>query len=44
MIAAGTLDPEPLVSKEIALARLPDELEQMARQPVDVKVMVDLAA
>jgi (R,R)-butanediol dehydrogenase/meso-butanediol dehydrogenase/diacetyl reductase len=44
MIAAGTLDPEPLVSREIALGQLPDELERMSREPVDVKVMVDLAA
>jgi (R,R)-butanediol dehydrogenase/meso-butanediol dehydrogenase/diacetyl reductase len=44
MIAAGTLDPEPLVSKEIGLDALPDELENLAREPVDVKVLVDLAA
>ena len=44
MIAAGTLDPEPLISREIPLERLPGELEQLARDPVDVKVLVDLAA
>jgi (R,R)-butanediol dehydrogenase/meso-butanediol dehydrogenase/diacetyl reductase len=44
MIAAGTLDPEPLVSKEIALDALPAELESLSREPVDVKVLVDLAA
>jgi threonine dehydrogenase-like Zn-dependent dehydrogenase len=44
MIAAGRLDPEPLVSSEIALADLPGRLEDMARSPVDVKVLVDLAA
>jgi (R,R)-butanediol dehydrogenase/meso-butanediol dehydrogenase/diacetyl reductase len=44
MIAAGTLDPEPLVSKQIALAGLPDQLEEMARSPVDIKVMVEMAA
>ena len=43
MIAAGVLDPEPLVSKHIALAELPGELEELARAPVDVKVLVDLA-
>jgi (R,R)-butanediol dehydrogenase/meso-butanediol dehydrogenase/diacetyl reductase len=43
MIAAGTLDPEPLISREIALERLPGELEDMARSPVDVKVLVGLA-
>jgi (R,R)-butanediol dehydrogenase / meso-butanediol dehydrogenase / diacetyl reductase len=44
MIAAGTLDPEPLVSKVVPLDLLPDELEHMAGAPVDVKVLVDLAA
>ena len=43
MIAAGTLDPEPLISREIALESLPVALEEMAADPVDVKVLVDLA-
>ena len=42
MIAAGTLDPEPLISRQIELERLPAELERMAADPVDVKVLVDL--
>jgi (R,R)-butanediol dehydrogenase/meso-butanediol dehydrogenase/diacetyl reductase len=44
MIAAGTLDPEPLVSRHIALPMLPGALEDMARAPVDVKVLVELTA
>lgn len=44
MIAAGTLDPEPLVSREVPLGALPDELEQMAGAPIDVKVLVNLGA
>jgi (R,R)-butanediol dehydrogenase / meso-butanediol dehydrogenase / diacetyl reductase len=43
MIAAGNLDAESLISRQIALDRLPGELEEMARSPVDVKVLVDLA-
>ena len=44
MIASGSLDPEPLVSRHIALEQLPAELEQMARSPADVKVLVELEA
>jgi (R,R)-butanediol dehydrogenase/meso-butanediol dehydrogenase/diacetyl reductase len=44
MIAAGALDPEPLVTKEIPLEALPEELEDLARSPVDVKVLVDVGA
>lgn len=44
MIASGSLDPEPLVSREIGLAELPGQLEEMAAAPVDVKVLVELAA
>ena len=44
MIAASLLDPEPLISRDIDLAMLPGELEDMARAPVDVKVMVGMAA
>ena len=44
MIASGSLDPEPLVSREIELAALPGQLEEMAATPVDVKVLVELAA
>jgi len=43
MIAAGTLDPEPLISREIELESLPAALEEMAGDPVDVKVLVELA-
>jgi (R,R)-butanediol dehydrogenase/meso-butanediol dehydrogenase/diacetyl reductase len=42
MIAAGTLDPEPLISRQIGLESLPAALEEMAGNPVDVKVLVDL--
>ena len=43
MIAAGTLDPEPLVTREIGLADLPDQLALMAERPGDdVKVLVEL--
>lgn len=44
LIAAGSLDPEPLVSREIELAALPGRLEAMAAAPVEVKVLVELAA
>ena len=44
MIASGSLDPEPLVSREIALAELPARLEEMSGAAVDVKVLVELAA
>ena len=44
MIAAGTLDPEPLITRHTKLEALPDELEEMSRSPVDVKVLVDLEA
>ena len=43
MIAAGTLDPEPLITSEIGLEELPDRLSEMAARPGgDVKVMVGL--
>lgn len=44
MIASGRLDPEPLVSREIPLDALPGQLEDMARDPVDVKVLVELGS
>jgi (R,R)-butanediol dehydrogenase/meso-butanediol dehydrogenase/diacetyl reductase len=44
MIAAGTLDPEPLVTRDIALDDLPGALEHLASDPGEVKVLVDLAA
>jgi (R,R)-butanediol dehydrogenase/meso-butanediol dehydrogenase/diacetyl reductase len=44
MVASGVLDPEPLVTKEIPLEALADELEELSRAPVDVKVLVDVSA
>jgi (R,R)-butanediol dehydrogenase/meso-butanediol dehydrogenase/diacetyl reductase len=44
MIASGNLDPEPLISRHTVLEALPDELDEMARSPVDIKVLVDLQA
>lgn len=41
MIAAGRLDPEPLITKTVPLARAPEEIARLASAPDgDVKVMV----
>jgi (R,R)-butanediol dehydrogenase/meso-butanediol dehydrogenase/diacetyl reductase len=42
MIAAGTLDPEPLVTREVALGALPDTLDELSGSASDVKVLVEL--
>jgi (R,R)-butanediol dehydrogenase/meso-butanediol dehydrogenase/diacetyl reductase len=45
MIAAGHLDPEPLITSEVRLEDVPSELERLATDPgADLKVLVNVEA